>query len=313
MKKAFFSKKVWQSDISFIPFWKDIKVYRFRSFKDDLFAAISVSLLAIPQSIAYSLLAGLPPSAGLFSAIFGVMITGFFGSCPYFISGPTTGVAILLQSTIVDILSTYYPNVVNEAEILSVTLHILCQIVLIIGILQLIAAFSRLGRLLQFVSRSVILGYFAGVIIAIIVNQAYYFFGIKHGGHEISVILKAWYLFVHLQETNWATVILGCIAISILITLKRFFKRLPDSLFMLIIISVIAFVCNHFFFSSSLKIPTIKDFSLLKAPSFNFILPFFDMKLLNKVFPAALAISLLSILEVFSVSRNLSIQGKKTG
>src|SRR3990167_10414844 len=110
--------------ISYTPFMKELKEYRLSWFGSDLWAAISVALMTVPQSIAYSLLAGLPPTAGLFSAIFGSIFAATFGSSRHLISGPSTGTAILIQTSIAEILSNYYESV-SGAQKEALALHIL--------------------------------------------------------------------------------------------------------------------------------------------------------------------------------------------
>jgi SulP family sulfate permease len=66
--------------VSFLPFRREFTEYGARPFANDLLAAFAVALMTIPQSIAYSLLAGLPPTAGLYSAIFGTIFTAGLGS-----------------------------------------------------------------------------------------------------------------------------------------------------------------------------------------------------------------------------------------
>jgi sulfate permease, SulP family len=294
----------YRCDISLVPFVEEMKGYCPLFFRDDILAALSVAFLTIPQSIAYSLLAGLPPSAGLFSAIFGVIITAIWGSSRHLIAGPSTGVAILIQATIADTMASYY-STIPQHEVSAVTMHILCQIVLIMGILQVGAGFFRLGKLLQFVSRSVILGYFAGVAIAIIVSQLYYFLGVAGGGGA-SVIVKIGYLLLHLSEINWLCFGVGVISLIILVVMKKKLPRLPNSLIMLIIITVVVFFINKLHFSYNKHVPNLQDMGFFDRPSLHFIAPLFDLKLINKIFPAALAITLLSILEVFSVSRDIA-------
>ena len=88
-----------------------------------------------------------------------------------------------------DIIYNYYPNVVGaEREIL--VLNLLFYIIFIVGMIQLIFGFFNMGKILQFVSRSVILGYFSGVIIVILVNQLYPFLGIKREVISSAVILN---------------------------------------------------------------------------------------------------------------------------
>src|SRR5579872_1512838 len=122
--------------ISFAPFVPEWKEYSFSFFRHDLMAALAVALMTIPQSIAYSLLAGLPPTAGLFSAIFGTIFAAALGSSRHLISGPSTGTAILIQTTIADVLANYFEHVTGPAKEILV-LHILTQIVLIMGLIQI--------------------------------------------------------------------------------------------------------------------------------------------------------------------------------
>lgn len=301
-------------EIRFAPFMKEAKRYSYRTFRDDLFSALSIALLAIPQSMAYALLAGLPPLSGLFSAIFGVILTSLMGSSRHLVSGPSTGVAILLQSTIADTL-TLYPNYAPE-QLLPITLHILAQILLIIGILQIALGFFRLGKLLQFVSRSVILGYFAGVILAIIVSQLYYLFGISSKNSGVIVLYKAGYLFYHLYQIQWVNALLGVLGLSLLLLGRKYYKKFPSALLVVVVIGGIAYLCNQNFAKSTfpywqkMHITTLGDMKFLEKPSIQFSGSVFDLKLINKIFPAALAIALLSILEVFSVSKGI---GAKSG
>ena len=74
------------TSVNLLPFKGDFKGYTRSSFFSDFASAIAVSLLTIPQSIAYSILAGLPPTAGIFSAIFGTLFTATFGSSRHLVS-----------------------------------------------------------------------------------------------------------------------------------------------------------------------------------------------------------------------------------
>ena len=120
--------------ISFTPFRQELSEYRFGTFRDDSMAALAVALMTIPQSIAYSLLAGLPPTAGLFSAIFGTIFTAAFGSSRQLVSGPSTGVAILIQTSIADVMYNYFETVTGPAKE-ALVLNILIQIILIMGLI----------------------------------------------------------------------------------------------------------------------------------------------------------------------------------
>ena len=294
--------------ISFFPIKDELQGYGLRFFRDDAFAALAVALMTIPQSIAYSLLAGLPPSAGLFSAIFGTILTAFWGSSRHLISGPSTGVAILIQTSIADILYNYFETV-GGVEKEALTLHILGQIVLVMGIIQIGAAFFNVGKLLQFVSRPVVLGYFAGIIVAIVVVQLFNFFGLEGIKGDQPILLKGIGLLFLLPKTNWATVGVGFLSLASLLILQKKRPNWPNALLMLAIASVATQGINYWI--EGAQVPLLSQYPMGNPfPQFTF--PLIDFTILNKIFPAAVAISFLAILEVFSISRNFAaLSGQK--
>ncbi|HEY4254964.1 MAG TPA: SulP family inorganic anion transporter [Chlamydiales bacterium] len=288
--------------ISFAPFSAELRAYDFPQFRNDLLAALAVALLTIPQSIAYSLLAGLPPTAGLFSAIFGSMLVAAFGSSRQLIAGPSTGVAILIQTSIADLLANYFETVTGPAKE-ALTLHILTQIVLIMGILQIASGFFNVSKLLQFVSRPVVLGYFAGITVAIAVAQVSYLFGVPSvaGGTLVS---KAIFFVAHLTETNGAALVVGASSLGVLLFFRRHLRNWPDALFAILAASLIALAFHRG--NSEFRVQTIQDLHLAAQPIPQLIMPLVDFNIINKVFPSAVAIAFLAVLEVFSISRNFA-------
>jgi SulP family sulfate permease len=289
--------------ISLTPFREEWKEYSLSYLRHDVMAALAVALMTIPQSIAYSLLAGLSPTAGLFSAIFGTIFAAALGSSRHLISGPSTGTAILIQTTIADILANYFEHVTG-AQREALTLHILTQIVLIMGIIQIAAAFFNVSKLLQFVSRPVVLGYFAGITVAIVVTQLFYFTGIAPDKEADSVLLKGWMFFTHLTHFSWPTIVVGLVSLAVLFTLRYSCKNWPDALIMLVIGSLAADGLNYLLGPST--VIRLGDFHLVDTPTPELVFPLIDLPLLNKVFPGAVAIAFLAILEVFSISRNFA-------
>jgi SulP family sulfate permease len=296
-------RRQWQLPISFTPFIQEIREYSFSALRYDFMAALSVALLTIPQSIAYSLLAGLPPIAGIFSAIFGTIFTAAFGSSKHLVSGPSTGVAILIQTAISDVLYTNYETITGSAKDV-LALQLLAQIVLIIGLLQIGSALFNVRKLLRFVSRSVMLGYFAGLTVAITVNQLYFLFGVDSPVGEVSIFNKAIYFVSHFYEGSAPSLFVGMLCFAVLIFFRKKLKKWPDALFALIIGSLISDAFR--FWHVGTPIVTLADLHFIESLVPQFAFPLFDIKSLNKIFPAAAAIALLAILEVFSLSRNFA-------
>lgn len=269
----------------------------------DCMAAIAVALMTIPQSIAYSLLAGLPPTAGLFSAIFGTIFVAAFGSSRILVSGPSTGTAILIQTAIADTLANHF-EFVHGIDKEALTLHILTQLVVIMGIIQIGAAFFNVNKLLQFVSRPVVLGYFAGILVAIVVTQAFYFTGIPSASGAESILLQGWSFFVKVIHINPFTTLVGALSLVLLIFLRRTLKNWPDALITLIFASLLAEAINYWM--GKPLVARLGDIEMIGNPVFTLTLPLIDFSLISKIFPQALAISLLAILEVFSISRTFA-------
>jgi len=305
MKKRLIDIYSVETKIKFLPFIKTLKRYKLKFFKDDIIAAISVALLAIPQSIAYSLLANLPVEAGIFSAIFGSIFTGAFGSSRHLIAGPSTGVAILIQMILANLMFVHYPDLTGAQRDLIV-LNLLMFLVFIVGIMQLVFGFLNLGKMLQFVSRSVILGYFAGVGVAIIINQIYYIFGISSTTFTPSAVMKGVFFIEHIHEMNFITLAIGLLSISSLVLLKWKFKKFPNALAMVAGISVLVYFLNFVLQKYQLNIALLKDLGMTKAPKVKLVVPFWDFKLLYILFFPSLAVALLSILEVSSISKGVA-------
>lgn len=226
-----------------IAFWQEAKKYRLNTLRYDLFSAFCVALMALPQAMAYAILAGLPPSTGIWSVVFGTMFTAAFGCSRVVVSGTTNMIAILIQSGTAEILYTYYRGF-SGLEQDALALNIVLQLVLMIGIFQILAAFLRLGRLTQFISRSVVTGYIAGAALAIVISQLFLFFGIpKLGGYQ-SVYQQGWYLFSHLYALHWTTTCFSIGSLLLLILLPKLFHKIPSALIVFILAGVAVFVFN---------------------------------------------------------------------
>ena len=301
MKKRLIDVYAVESTVRPLMFLKTIKRYSLKYLKDDLLAGFSVALLAIPQSIAYSLLAGLPPQAGIFTAIFGSIFTGMFGSSKHLVAGPSTGVSILIQTIIANLMFTHFPDATGVLKD-QIVLQLLMLIVFVVGIIQLLFVFFNLGKILQFVSRSVILGYFAGVGIVIVVNQLFYFFGIKAVIFTNSTFFKAVFLVKQLVFVNWIAFFLGIFSVLLLLFVKWKFKKLPNALIMIAIVTLFGFFLKR----ANVDIPVLTDLGMREMPGMKLILPFMNFKYFKIILFPALAISLLSILEVTSISKGIA-------
>lgn len=299
-------------DLSLSFLKKDIVRYSWTKFSSDLFAAFTISLIALPQAMAYALLAGLPIACGLLAAIYPAAIASLLGSSRHLVLGPSNATAILVQAGTSTILYNNYRELIGE-ERSVVAVQLLTLLLFLSGLIQIFAAIFRLGRLTQFISHSVIIGYLAGSVVAVIVNQLFVFLGIPRQGGVHSFYERFLYLVSHLFEMNWPTTIVGFIALLMMIFLPKIDRRIPAAVIAFIFTSILVsfFKTLANLDHSSLGLPlhevvvlgeVSQEFSIFPT----FALPFFNMSLMSSVLPISFAVALLSSMETTSVAKTIA-------
>ena len=279
-----------------LPFWEDLKTYRLALFRRDIGAAFCVALLALPQAMAYAFLADLPATAGIWSVIFGTIFTAALGQSRLLVSGTTNTIAIMIQSGTSEILSTYYRGVVDaQREMLA--LNIVLQLVLCIGIFQIAASFLRLGRLTQFASRSVIVGYTAAAALAIVVTQLFHFFGIPEMEEYSPIYQQGWYFLTHLFLIKPVTILLAASSLFLIVFLYRISQKIPAAA---LVFGLAALVVGVFHLSNVSLLQDVVPFEITTP---HFILPSFDLRILGKLIPLAFALTLMSSVEATAIGR----------
>jgi len=302
--------------IGFSSLREDLTSCSFSTLKRDVAAGLTVALLTIPQTMAYALVAGLPLSCGLLAAIFSAFIASFCGSSRHLVLGPSNAIAILIQAGTAEVLYTQFRGLQGmERELMA--LGILTQLTLMVGIFQVIGALFKLGRLTQFVSHSVIVGYLVGVVVAVATTQLFTFSGIPAPEGTQNVYEKLVFLVTHLGELQLPTLLVGGTGILFFLAIRRVNKKLPAAVIMLGALSALVFfegqLAESGFFGLTQPalegsgVKTVGDTGIFGGGvRFNFVLPSFNFQVLNELLPFAFAVSLLSILESTSVAKSIA-------
>jgi SulP family sulfate permease len=305
-------------DISLKDFQRDLEGYSWPIFRQDALAAITVALLTLPQAMAYALLAGLPLYCGLFAVIYSSILASCFGSSRHLVVGPSNAIAILIQSGTSEILYTYFRDVPpGDREIIAV--QVLTQLSLVVGLLQVLAAWFKLGRLTQFVSHSVIVGYIAGTSIAMVISQLFVFFGIPRMTGVHSLYENGVYLLAHVHQIEWPSTIVGLCSLVLLVILKRINKKIPAGAIAFVVagLSVELLGLSSYSGSSHLadlynedhwlyNVKVIGDTGEVYEVFPTLDLPFFNMRIINGILPSAIAIALLGVMETTSVAKSIA-------
>lgn len=293
-------------DFSFSYLKQDIAILSWKTLQSDIIAAFEVALMTMPQAMAYALVAGLPTSCGLFAAIFSAIMAAIMGSSRYLVVGPVNAVAILVQVGTSEILYSYFRDAsVVEKQVYAI--EIMTQIALLAGLFQVIVAVFKLGRMTQFVSHSVVIGYIAGGALAIIINQLFMLSGVPPAPGVNSLYEKFLYFSTHLVQIDFPTLTVGFASIGLLIGLKKISKRIPAAAIMLAFAGIVCYFLSlspYATFSSHVTLvgssaDLFEFFPLFSWPSFN-------LGIMNHMIAVAFAVALVSIIETTCSAKSIA-------
>ena len=141
--------------------------YSAAKFRRDVVAGLTVSVVELPQAMAYALIAGVPPQYGIYSSIIQGVLGAMLSSSQHITTGPTNTQSLLIFSAALPLMAL----VEDPAQRPAVYLQIVFMLTLLKGVIQLSMWGLRFGELVQFISRSVLIGVSAGAGVLIIVGQ----------------------------------------------------------------------------------------------------------------------------------------------
>lgn len=185
-----------------LPQW--LRQYQRPWLSGDLTAGLIVTVMLIPQSLAYAMLAGLPPQIGLYASILPLLAYAFFGSSMTLAVGPVAVASLMTASALTPLAAPGSESYIMLAVLLA----------LMSGLILFIAGILRLGFLAYFLSHPVISGFISGSAILIAIGQLKYLLGIPLPGSSIIAIVKG--LIHQISAINTNTTIIGIAALSFL-------------------------------------------------------------------------------------------------
>ena len=196
----------------YIPVFDWGRTYTRDALQNDMIAAVIVTIMLIPQSLAYALLAGLPPEAGLYASILPIILYAIFGTSRALAVGPVAVVSLMTAAAV---------GQVAEQGTAGYAVAALTLAVLSGGIL-LAMGLLKLGFLANFLSHPVIAGFITASGILIAASQLKHILGIDAHGHTLPDLLGS--IWAHLDETNWITLVIGASATAFLFWVRKGLK-----------------------------------------------------------------------------------------
>ena len=214
--------------LSWLSATKWLSSYRSAWLSGDLAAGVTLAAYAIPVSLAYATLAGLPPQVGVYGYLLGGLGYALFGSSRQLAIGPTSAISLMVAGTVGAMANGDTERYFEIASLAAFTVAGLC----------LLAWLFRLSALVKLISDSILVGFKIGAGLTIAMTQLPSLFGVGGGGHDFFeriVVLAG-----QLNQTQYLVVTIGVIAIILLMIGDRLFPGKPVALGVVALAIIIA-------------------------------------------------------------------------
>jgi SulP family sulfate permease len=202
----------------YLPALTWLKSYQGADLKSDTVASIVFTIMVIPQSLAYAMLAGLPAITGLYASILPSILYSLFGTSRSLAVGPVALTSVMTASAVL-------PFAVSGSEQYATVAILLA---FMSGVFLLVLSLLRLGFLTNLLSHPVISGFISASALLIVIGQLKYLLGIQSEGDTLLPLVHSLYL--HLNNINFPTFILSLASITSLLLMRRYFSTLLKSL-----------------------------------------------------------------------------------
>jgi len=262
------------------------------SLKADFLAGLTVALVAIPQSLAYAQLAGVPAYYGLYASFLPVIVGALMGSSPALSTGPVAMTSLLTAASVMT-MSAYGTDQFYTYVILMA---------LISGIIQIALGIGRMGVLINFLSFPVLRGFINAAAIIIALSQIPAIFGLelKNSTHFLSSVL---HVIENVPHMHIPSFIFGIGALLLLVLLKKYKPKLPAVLIVVSLATIISYLVG-FETSGGTVVGLIPQ----GLPSLS--VPKVDWAASLEMLPSAFIIAVISFMEAMSSSKIIAIKNK---
>ncbi len=203
-----------------------------RNIPREALAGLTIACVAVPLGLGYGAMAGLPPEVGLYGTILPLAAYAILGSSRRIVMAPDSALALILAGSVVPLAAG------NADRALDLSL----LTALVAGVVLIVAGLLRIGRLAEFVSRPVLVGYLSGVGITVVTSQLDDVFQIPIEGD--TSIQKAVNFVANLDQTNLTALVLGVSAIAGMFVLTRLTPNLPNALTVVVIGTIVTAALN---------------------------------------------------------------------
>ena len=204
--------------IWWFPAAKWLREYRLSDLPSDAVAGITLAAYAIPVSLAYAGLAGLPPEVGIYGYLLGGLGYALLGSSRQLAIGPTSAISLMMAGTVGAMAGGDPQRYADIASLTAFTVAILC----------VLSWLLRLSALVKLISDSILVGFKAGAGLTIAMTQLPSLLGVSGGGDNF--FARTWLLLGQLGQIQYLVLAVGFVAIVLIVLGERLMPGKPVAL-----------------------------------------------------------------------------------
>ncbi|QOR39727.1 sulfate permease [Billgrantia diversa] len=292
----------------YLPILQWLPGYGRATLSNDLLAAVIVTIMLIPQSLAYAMLAGLPPEVGLYASIAPLVVYAVFGTSRTLAVGPVAVVSLMTAAAVGQIAPQGSSEYLGAALVLA----------LMSGLILTLMGIARLGFLANFLSHPVISGFITASGLIIAASQFKHVLGVEASGHNLLELLAS--LSGSLGAVNGTTLVIGLAVLAFLHVARRWLKpglsklgvpeRPADMLTKAAPILAVA-VTTLVTWGLGLDARGVAVVGEVPAGLPPLALPSLELALWRELFMAALLISVIGFVESVSVGQTLAAKRRQ--
>jgi SulP family sulfate permease len=281
-----------------VPALDSLRSYGLAELRADALAGLTVAAVAVPQAMAYAMVAGLPVEYGLYTAIVMTAVGAVFDSSRQLINGPTNAISIAVLSVIA--------SVEGQDEKVQAAVLLACMV----GTIQLGITLFRLGDLTRYISHSVIVGFTAGAGSLLVLDQLKNLLGLRGMGHVHDHFLKRfWLTLTEGGSVHPETLAIGLGTIAVVVALRWAKGRLGWRLLPELLLTVAAMATLVAWLGLDGRGVAVIGEIPATLPAFQ--LPRLDAVMISDFSTGALAIAVLGLLEAVAMAKAIAAQTRQ--
>jgi len=251
-----------------------LRDYKSRDFVADLIAGLTVGLVALPLAMAFAIASGVPPQAGIYTAVVAGFVISALGGSRVQIGGPTGAFVVIVAGIVAKF---------GVSGLLMVTA--------MAGAILVVMGLTGLGTAVKFIPRPITIGFTNGIAVLIASTQIKDFLGLQIGTVPTEFVARMSMLAKNISTLQWHTVALSTASLALILFVPRLTRRIPGS----IVALALATACVAFF---ALPVATIGSaFGGIPTGLPRISIPTFRPDLILPLIPSALTVALLAAVE----------------